>query len=580
MAAALRNITLSDENKRAIMKESAIVDVMAKLARDPDDEVSHQACGIIANIAEAGDNKLLLVEQGIVHHLQFSMLSKQSTPVLRESIRAFANLSSARENTAVIVSSGALGRLIDALDSADVLSRRFAAMTLSNLAFSDESKARIVREGALSSLVRIVEQTDIDKETQQHAMACLANLASCHELQPDLLNCGCAELAMVYLKSSNLDMRTNALLCISNFASTSASHSKLRANARLVYQVVENLGCNDRLVRLRAVTSLRGLSTDPSYRECIISSGGVEPLLSFVHLDDTEIKVEVLTTLCNLSLGGCMADGANTLLQTVDMKSLICFLCNSDSTHRLFGAVAIGNIASHIDLQAPVLDSGALQPLIGLSEEHGADVESQRCMSYAICNLSADLPNRMAIIRAGGLPSIMYLCRTGDTADMLAALSTLRGLAASAEARRAIVEEGVLSVLALASKTGSVKCKQEVAAIMVLLSLNEENKFDIVRSDEMEEIVKLADMEDALCVSQLCRAMGNISEVSELHSDILRVFSVERLVRLGSHSDPAVTLEVSRCYANLSSNFDIHASLLESSQFIESIVSLLLVSVV
>ena len=80
----------------------------------------------------------------------------------------------------------------------------------------------------------------------------------------------------------------------------------------------------------------------------------------------------------------------------------------------------------------------------------------------------------------------MFLCHTGDTTDMLAALSTLRGLAASAEARRPIVEEGVLSVLSVAMKTNCLKCKREVGAILVLISLNEENKFDIVRSDEME----------------------------------------------------------------------------------------------
>ena len=146
-----------------------------------------------------------------------------------------------------------------------------------------------------------------------------------------------------------------------------------------------------------------------------------------------------------------MGDNANTLLKNVDMQSLLSFLCNSDSTHRLFGAVAIGNIASHLDLQEPVLKGGALQPLIGLSDNNTSDVESQRCVAYAICNLSSDHPNRMSIILNGGLASIMFLCHTGDTADMLAALSTLRGLAASAEARRPIVEEGVLCVLALAA---------------------------------------------------------------------------------------------------------------------------------
>ena len=39
----------------------------------------------------------------------------------------------------------------------------------------------------------------------------------------------------------------------------------------------------------------------------------------------------------------------------------------------MLGVMAIGNTAIHLDLQAPVLDSEALQPLIGLSAENAND---------------------------------------------------------------------------------------------------------------------------------------------------------------------------------------------------------------
>ncbi len=51
--------------------------------------------------------------------------------------------------------------------------------------------------------------------------------------------------------------------------------------------------------------------------------------MSFVRLDDMELKLEVLSTLCNLLLGGFMGEKANTLL---NKPSLTSFLCNSDST--------------------------------------------------------------------------------------------------------------------------------------------------------------------------------------------------------------------------------------------------------
>jgi hypothetical protein len=562
VVAALRNVSISDKNKQLMMNEKGVFDTLAMLARDADDVVSHHACGVIANLAERPENQLLMVEQGILQHLQFSMLSK-SILVARESIRAIANLSFARKNTSFIVGSGAIGHLIHSLVSPDLLRRRFASMAMSNLAWNYKYNARIVREHGVLPLIAIVRHTEKelhDPQSQHHAMACLANLASCHELHSDLIEFGAAEISKECIKSLDLDIRTSALLCVSNFASNRETHAVLERMGTLVDELIENLEYNNRLVQLRSVSSLRGLSIDTNHREWIISRGGPDRLLSFVNVDDEELKSEVLSTLCNLSLTGYMGDSSNSFFQKVDMSSLLSFLCNSDSTHRLFGAVAIGNIASNLGLQAPVLKSGALQPLIGISNANAADVESQRCIAYAICNLAVEVSNRLTIIRKGGLPSIMYLCQTGDTSDMLVTLSTIRGLATLSEARRWIVEQGVLRVLSLGMKSNCLKCRREISSILVLLSLNEENKFDLLRSDEMKLFVTLTDMDDVFCASFLYRSIGNMSEVHELHSDILQILNVEQLVHSceDTDTDSLVTHEILRLVANLAGNFDVH----------------------
>jgi hypothetical protein len=552
VAAALRNISISDQQQISLMNEQGIVDTLAMLARDPDDIVSYQAHGVIANLSESHANQIYMVEQGMLQHLQFSLISK-SIPVTRELMRAIANLSSTRKNTPCIASSGALGHIIHALDSPDLLCRRFASMAMSNLASSYKSNARIVRENGVPSLIAIIRQPH-DPQSQHHAMACLANLASCHELHRELIECGTEEISKGCIKSSDLNLRTSALLCISNFASNRETHAILERMTTLVDELIENLGYNNRLIQLRAVSSLRGLSIDAYHRELVISRGGPDYLLSFVHVDDKEIKTEVLSTLCNLSLSGYMGESSNSFLQKVDMPNLLSFLCNSESTHRLFGAIAIGNIASNLDLQAPVLKSGALCPLIGVAVTNVADVESQRCIAYAICNLSVQPSNRLTIIRKGGLPSIMYLCQTDDSSDMLVALSSIRGLASSFEARRLLVDEGVLHGLSLAMKSTYLKCRREIGAILVLLSLNEENKFDLVRSDEMNAFISLADMDDVYCASYMHRALGNLSENHELHSDLMQFFNVEQLLNRCVHSDPLVAREISRLVANLAGN--------------------------
>src|SRR6185312_16887252 len=98
-----------------------------------------------------------------------------------------------------------------------------------------------------------------------------------------------------------------------------------------------------------------------------------------------------------------IGDNPLSFLDACDIKSLISYLCSADATFRLFGAVAIGNIASSIALQDQVVEGGALAPLVTISNQ--ADLETQRCIAYAICNLAADPRRRRDIVREGGLPA-------------------------------------------------------------------------------------------------------------------------------------------------------------------------------
>ena len=62
-------------------------------------------------------------------------------------------------------------------------------------------------------------------------------------------------------------------------------------------------------------------------------------------------SLEVLATLCNLSLCGCIGENPLQFLKAMQIESLVSFLCSADTTYRLFGAVTLGNIASDLGLQ-------------------------------------------------------------------------------------------------------------------------------------------------------------------------------------------------------------------------------------
>lgn len=160
--------------------------------------------------------------------------------------------------------------------------------------------------------------------------------------------------------------------------------------------------------------------------------------------------LQVLAALCNLSLSGCIGQDPARFLKAVDVGNLVSFLCSADVTYRLFGAVTLGNIASDVSLQAPIVRGGALTPLITIA--NAADLETQRCIAYSLCNLSANPARRGAIISEGGLPSLISLACSDHPVDQRAALATLRAIAADPDHRRAVVEAGALEAFSLGAR--------------------------------------------------------------------------------------------------------------------------------
>ena len=61
---------------------------------------------------------------------------------------------------------------------------------------------------------------------------------------------------------------------------------------------------------------------------------------------------------------GCFGENPLRFLQAFDANAFASFLCSTDRMYRLFGAVALGNVAATRGLQEKVLEAGALDLLI------------------------------------------------------------------------------------------------------------------------------------------------------------------------------------------------------------------------
>ena len=76
VAACLRNLSLGEQVKVALVRAGCLKALIG-FSHSGDVEVAHQACGVLANLAEVVENQSVMVEDGLLQHLKF-MLSPRN----------------------------------------------------------------------------------------------------------------------------------------------------------------------------------------------------------------------------------------------------------------------------------------------------------------------------------------------------------------------------------------------------------------------------------------------------------------------------------------------------------------------
>ena len=500
VAAALRNISLSDQGKESIFNEGGII-ILVGFFRSPDDKLLYQSCGVIANLSEAIVNQEAMVRGGILHHLKYVMRSL-SSDVVREVIRAITNLSYDYTCTSLIVSAGVLVYLVKEIVSRDSFCQQFAVMAIANISTNQDNHTHIIEEKGLQPLIDIVFEKIPNCCTKKHSFFALTNISASHCYHKELVQLGIIGIAIDFMSSSCEKIRLSSLLCLSNLASNSSNHTVLY-ESECLSQILTHLTSTDNQCILFAVSAIRGFSTNEILRTEILRLRGLDALFLLITTVDVEIQMEVLAAICNLTLDNSMGKYPVLFSEKVKINDLVSFLCSTDRTYCLFGAVTIGNIASETILQSALLEGGVLRPLIAVSKY--ADMESQRCIAYAMCNLCALESNHMEIIKEGGLPPIISLACSTCSKDMIIALTTLTYLSTSNPIIRLnIVKCGGLKALSLVLTRKDQIESQKLSIITICaLSLNEVNKVHIVNSAIIQQLVDLLTSEISIEISLL-----------------------------------------------------------------------------
>jgi len=293
-------------------------------------------------------------------------------------------------------------------------------------------RVEIMRANALEPLILAADSESI--EVQREVAAALANLAMAEENKSSIAERGGLPALVKLARSRDRERERYSTAAIAN--------------------VAEML--------------------DGRAHSLLINEGALDAVLSLVETPLEEVKREVARTL---ALFASREDSHQALMRAGGHERLMGFLRSKDTLCARFAALGVGNLALVPAAHAHILHRPAMAALVSLADAD--DVETRRCVAFALNNLATNEANHGLLERVGvAKPLISLAARFDDTDTHLQAVIGLRHLALHPKCRVDIVAMGGLApLLELASMSGAPpEVGREVTCALRNVSLSESGK--------------------------------------------------------------------------------------------------------
>ena len=570
----------SNFNKEQIVKSEEFQRVIFSLMHDTSSAaISRYSCATLANLAEQPDIQSILMEAGIIQHLKF-VIPKVDIDSRRECLRALANMSSNKSFTIAIVDAGVLSLLKEGIQSEDAMNNQFSMIALRNLSIAVGNHQRIMEEDIFALVITVLNWDKEDLSDHQHnfemywnAISFISNISVSIEYHDMIKNCSFSMTNMIYIfvESNDMKLKIVAAQFIANMSTSSDNHKNILQSPQCLDTVIDYLSLSVKKslqfpLSLTSVEILHGLSAQPHFRQDILKAGAMDLLLDLARTDTFEFNQEVLSTICNLSLAGCIGENPFHFLNKIDIIDLISYLCSSNKTHSLFGALSIGNIVSKETLHEPIIAGGALNPLINVSHLSD-DFETRRCIAYGLCNLLTDERNHQYVTENGGLPTISILCTSKSVFDCRMVTATLRSLSFNDVLITEILDTGI--VQHILHESGTIKsdpeCRENMAALISSVSMWIESKRRLLKNSTeiinfLAEIAMVGEF-DRHSLKYCISAIANFCENNEWHFPVLKTWTLQSTIHYFNGANEVIR-EMLRFFANLSYNMKTHEYLI------------------
>lgn len=141
-----------------------------------------------------------------------------------------------------------------------------------------------------------------------------------------------------------------------------------------------------------------------------------------------------------LALFASKRDSQAHLVRSGVIPKLVSFVRSSDPGVRRYGVLGLGNLAVVTQNHQTLFEAGGVSSLLMESVYAAEDIETRRCVAFALNNITSFEPNHRACERAGVLRPLVRLLKDPDANTHLQAAFAIRQLSVTARCRSQLVE--------------------------------------------------------------------------------------------------------------------------------------------
>ena len=130
------------------------------------------------------------------------------------------------------------------------------------------------------------------------------------------------------------------------------------------------------------------------------------------------------------------------------VPKLVSFVRGSDVLARRYGVLTLGNLGVVTQNHQTLFEAGGVASLLLESVYAAEDLETRRCVAFALNNIASFEPNHRACERAGVLRPLVRILHDPDLDTHLQALVAIRQLSITTRCRSQLIEmKGVRPLL-------------------------------------------------------------------------------------------------------------------------------------